>query len=98
VQVQKKPTSTASSPPPGKKPFAHRIIVSTTSHWSEHAEDALTQPADHGVSKIDLAALENSHRLVALQARQAARPQGSEGAAAAPEERARPGEGRPGRE
>lgn len=25
----------------GKKPFAHRIIVSTCLHWSEHAEDAL---------------------------------------------------------
>lgn len=43
----------------GKKPFSHRIIVSTTNHWSEHAEDALSdqQPA---VSKIDLNALENS--------------------------------------
>ncbi len=25
----------------GKKPFTYRIIVSTTNHWSEHAEDAL---------------------------------------------------------
>jgi predicted helicase len=43
----------------GKKPFTHRIIVSTTSHWSEHAEDALRdqQPP---VSKIDLFDLENS--------------------------------------
>jgi predicted helicase len=43
----------------GKKPFSHRIIVSTTSHWSEHAEDALRdqQPP---VSKIDLHDLENS--------------------------------------
>lgn len=43
----------------GKKPFAHRIIVSTTNHWSEHAEDALRdqQPP---VSKIDLHDLENS--------------------------------------
>lgn len=43
----------------GKKPFAHRIIVSTTNHWSEHAEDALRdqQPP---VSKIDLNDLENS--------------------------------------
>lgn len=43
----------------GKKPFVHRIIVSTTNHWSEHAEDALRdqQPS---VSKIDLHDLENS--------------------------------------
>jgi len=43
----------------GKKPFTHRIIVSTTNHWSEHAEDALCdqQPP---VSKIDLHDLENS--------------------------------------
>jgi len=43
----------------GKKPFCHRIIFSTTNHWSEHAEDALRdqQPP---VSKIDLFDLENS--------------------------------------
>ncbi len=43
----------------GKRPFAHRLIVSTTSHWSEHAEDALRdqQPP---VSKIDLHDLESS--------------------------------------
>lgn len=43
----------------GKKPFTHRIIVSTTNHWSEHAEEALRdqQPP---VSKIDLHDLENS--------------------------------------
>lgn len=43
----------------GKKPFTHRIIISTTNHWSEHAEDALRdqQPP---VSKIDLFDLENS--------------------------------------
>ncbi len=43
----------------GKKPFTHRIIVSTCLHWSEHAEDALSnqQPP---VSKIDLNDLENS--------------------------------------
>ncbi|MCP3725410.1 DEAD/DEAH box helicase family protein [Paraburkholderia sp. CNPSo 3272] len=43
----------------GKKPFARRIIVATTDHWSEHAEDALLdqQPP---VSKIDLTALEES--------------------------------------
>ncbi|MCX7514261.1 DEAD/DEAH box helicase family protein [Frateuria sp. STR12] len=43
----------------GKKPFAHRVIVCTTNHWSEHAEEALRdqQPP---VSKIDLHDLENS--------------------------------------
>ena len=43
----------------GKKPFARRIIVSTTDLWSDHAEDALRdqQPP---VTKIDLAALEGS--------------------------------------
>lgn len=43
----------------GKKPFSHRIIIATTDHWSEHAEDALRdqQPP---VNKIDLTALENS--------------------------------------
>ncbi|MGD9773876.1 DEAD/DEAH box helicase [Diaphorobacter sp.] len=43
----------------GKKPFVHRIIVSTCLHWSEHAEDALRdqQPP---VSKIDLTDLEAS--------------------------------------
>ena len=43
----------------GKKLFTHRVIVSTTNHWSTHAEDALRdqQPP---VSKIDLNDLENS--------------------------------------
>lgn len=43
----------------GKKPFTHRVIFSTTNHWSEHAEDALRdqQPP---VSRIDLHDLENS--------------------------------------
>lgn len=43
----------------GKKPFSHRVIVSTTNHWSELAEDALRdqQPP---VSKIDLNDLVNS--------------------------------------
>jgi len=43
----------------GKKLFVHRIIVSTTNNWSEHAEDALCdqQPP---VSKIDLHDLESS--------------------------------------
>ncbi|QTR51895.1 DEAD/DEAH box helicase [Thiothrix unzii] len=43
----------------GKKPFTHRLIIVTTNHWSEHADDALRdqQPP---VSKIDLNDLENS--------------------------------------
>src|SRR6218665_412129 len=43
----------------GKRPFTHRVIVSTTNHWSAHAEEALRdqQPP---VSKIDLNDLENS--------------------------------------
>lgn len=43
----------------GKKPFTHRVIVSSTLHWTEHAEEALRdqQPP---VSKIDLFDLENS--------------------------------------
>ncbi|MGN8064388.1 DEAD/DEAH box helicase [Ralstonia sp. 22111] len=43
----------------GKKPFTRRIIVATTNHWSDHAENALydQQPP---VSKIDLTALEES--------------------------------------
>jgi predicted helicase len=43
----------------GKKPFVHRVIVSTTNHWSTHAEEALRdqQPP---VSKIDLNDLESS--------------------------------------
>lgn len=43
----------------GKRPFTHRVIVSTTSNWSEHAEEALRdqQPP---VSKIGLHDLENS--------------------------------------
>ena len=43
----------------GKKPFAHRIIVATTNHWGEHAEDALRDQRPP-VSKIDLYDLENS--------------------------------------
>lgn len=43
----------------GKKPFSHRVIVSTTDKWSEHAEDAL-QNQQPPVSKIDLHDLENS--------------------------------------
>ena len=43
----------------GRKPFTHRIIVSSTDHWSEHAENALVdqQPP---VSKITLHDLEGS--------------------------------------
>ncbi|MEE7627046.1 DEAD/DEAH box helicase family protein [Methylobacter sp. Wu8] len=43
----------------GKKPFTHRVIIVTTNHWSEHAEDAL-QNQQPPVSKIDLNDLENS--------------------------------------
>src|SRR5690606_17133181 len=43
----------------GKKHFAHRIIVSTTSNWSEHAEAAL-QNQHPPVSKIDVNDLEES--------------------------------------
>ncbi|GAA0387002.1 DEAD/DEAH box helicase family protein [Pseudomonas veronii subsp. inensis] len=61
----------------GKAPFSHRIIVTTTNNWSEHAEDAL-QGQQPPVSKIDLQALEESqidwakyqpHQAVALKAR-----------------------------
>ena len=43
----------------GRKPFTHRVIVSTTDHWSEHAENALVdqQPP---VSKITLHDLDTS--------------------------------------
>ena len=43
----------------GQKPFTHRIIVTTTNNWSEHADSALInqQPP---VTKIDLHDLENS--------------------------------------
>ncbi len=43
----------------GQKPFTHRIIVTTTNNWSEHADDALRnqQPP---VTKIDLLDLHNS--------------------------------------
>ncbi|MEI7833832.1 MAG: DEAD/DEAH box helicase family protein, partial [bacterium] len=43
----------------GKKPFTHRIIVSTTNNWSEHAEEAL-RDQHTPVSRIDLIDLENS--------------------------------------
>ena len=43
----------------GREPFKHRLIISTTNHWSKHAENALVnqQPP---VSKITLSDLENS--------------------------------------
>ena len=43
----------------GKKPFTHRVIVTTTNNWSGNAEDAL-QNQQPPVSKIDLHDLENS--------------------------------------
>ena len=43
----------------GKKTFTHRIIITTTNNWNEHAEDAL-QNQHPPVSKIDLNDLENS--------------------------------------
>ena len=43
----------------GKKPFSHRVIVTTTNNWNEHAEDAL-QGQQPPVTKIDLQDLENS--------------------------------------
>ena len=43
----------------GKKPFTHRIVITTTNNWTEHAEDAL-QNQQPPVSKIDLNDLENS--------------------------------------
>ena len=43
----------------GKRPFSHRIIVATTNHWTDHAEEAL-RDQQLPVSKIDLAALEKS--------------------------------------
>ena len=43
----------------GQRPFTHRVIVSTTNHWSEHADDAL-RDQNPPVTKIDLYDLENS--------------------------------------
>lgn len=43
----------------GKKPFTHRVIVTTTNSWSEHAEAAL-QGQNPPVTKIDLHDLANS--------------------------------------
>ena len=43
----------------GKKIFSHRIIVSTTNNWNDHAEAAI-QDQNPPVTKIDLNDLENS--------------------------------------
>nr|VFJ74268.1 MAG: Helicase conserved C-terminal domain-containing protein [Candidatus Kentron sp. FW] len=43
----------------GQAPFTRRIIVSTTIHWTEHADDAL-RDQNPPVTKIDLQALEES--------------------------------------
>ncbi|MEY2666954.1 MAG: hypothetical protein RLZZ384_1125, partial [Pseudomonadota bacterium] len=43
----------------GKKTFSHRIIVSTTNNWNDHAEAAI-QDQNPPVTKIDLNDLENS--------------------------------------
>ncbi|PJK09725.1 damage-inducible protein [Lysobacteraceae bacterium NML120232] len=66
----------------GRKPFAHRLIVSSTDHWSDNAENALIdqQPP---VSKITLHDLETSqidwakfqpHAPVVLKPKKALRP------------------------
>jgi len=66
----------------GQAPFTHRIIVSTSIHWTDHADAALigqTPP----VTKIDLAALEESQidwakyqpgKTVTLRAKKTLRP------------------------
>lgn len=43
----------------GKKPFTHRLIVTTTANWSEHAEEALRDQYIP-INKIDLFDLENA--------------------------------------
>lgn len=43
----------------GRKPFAHRLIVTASNNWTEHAEQAL-EDQQIPVSKIDLFALESS--------------------------------------
>ena len=57
----------------GRKPFAHRIIVSTTDHWSDNAENALVdqQPPvstitlhDLGESQIDWARYQPREKVV----------------------------------
>lgn len=43
----------------GKRPFTHRVIVTTTNNWSDNAEDAL-RGQNPDVTKIDYHDLENS--------------------------------------
>lgn len=43
----------------GKKPFVHRILVTTSAEWTDHAADALNDQQTP-VTKIDLPALEAS--------------------------------------
>lgn len=43
----------------GKKPFTHRIVVTTTNNWSEHAESSM-EDQHIPVSKVDLNDLEAS--------------------------------------
>jgi len=43
----------------GKRPFTHRIVVTTSNNWSEHANDSL-QGQQTPCNKIDLQALEES--------------------------------------
>lgn len=66
----------------GRKPFAHRVIVASTDHWSEHAENALVdqQPPvskitlhDLAESQIDWARYRPSTPVV-LKARKTLRP------------------------
>ena len=60
----------------GKRAFKHRIIVATTNHWSEHAEEAL-RDQQTPVSKIDLRSRKQPDRLVTLPAGSAAEPEGA---------------------
>jgi predicted helicase len=66
----------------GKRPFTHRMIISTTDRWSAHAEAALADQ-QIPVTKLDLSALEASvidwaaytpSRPPALRAKKALRP------------------------
>lgn len=66
----------------GKAPFKHRVIITTTNNWGEHAENALNDQTPP-VTKIDLHALENSqidwaqyqpHHAPVLKEKKALRP------------------------
>lgn len=66
----------------GKRPFSYRVIVATTSLWSDHAEEAL-RDQQIPVTKIDLEALEESvidwaryapKKAPAMKAKKALRP------------------------